>query len=47
MSPTKLLEPCVSFVIVMSGAAFCRFFGDVTFENNIYLAIDNDGGTVR
>ncbi len=28
-------------------AAFDRFFGNVDFERNPYIAIENDGGTVR
>ncbi len=37
----------VPFYFALPGAVFCRFYGDVTFENNRYIAIENDGGTVR
>ena len=48
--PTKVTNedhPC-SLCFLLSGAAFCcRFFGNVDFEGNPYIAIENDGGSVR
>lgn len=37
----------VSSLTCLPDAMPCRFYGDATFASNRYIALENDGGTVR
>ncbi|CAB1096579.1 unnamed protein product [Ectocarpus sp. CCAP 1310/34] len=47
MAATGLANMRSVFYNEAGGSIELRFYGDATFTNNIYLAIDNDGGSVR